>query len=101
MIDINNSYDVLNLMFPGKFSREERFRIGETSTKPNAALLNTDEAAEYLSISVETLRRLCRGKAITFIQIIPSEYRFSREDLNEYVSSRRNRRKSALTVKYR
>ena len=101
MIDINNPYDVLNLMFPGKFSREERFRIEETSTKPNAALLNTDEAAEYLSISVETLRRLCRRKAITFIQITPSEYRFSREDLNEYVSSRRNRRKSALTVKYR
>jgi excisionase family DNA binding protein len=101
VIDINNSYDVLNLMFPGKFSREERFRIEKTPIKSNDALLNTDEAAEYLSISAETLRRLCRRKAITFIQITPSEYRFSREDLNEYVSSRRNRRKSALTVKYR
>jgi excisionase family DNA binding protein len=101
VIDINNSYDLLNLIFPGKFSREERFRLEEKPTKPNAALLNTDEAAEYLSISAETLRRLCRRKAITFIQITPSEYRFSREDLNEYVSSRRKRRKSALTVKYR
>ena len=36
-----------------------------------------------------------------FIQITSSEYRFSREDLNEYVSSRRNRRKSPLTIKCR
>jgi excisionase family DNA binding protein len=96
VIDINDSYDLLNFWFPGQFRREDRFRIEETPIKPNAALLNTDEAAEYLSISAETLRRLCRRKAITFIQITPSEYRFSRKDLNEYVSSRRNRRKSAL-----
>jgi len=101
VIDINNSYDLLNLIFPGKFSREERFRIEKAPIKPNGALLNTDEAAEYLSISAETLRRLCRRKAVTFIQITPSEYRFSREDLNEYVSSRRNRRKSPLTIKSR
>ena len=101
MIDINDRYDLLNLWFPGEFRREDRFRIEEIPTKPNGALFNTDEAAECLSISAETLRRLCRRKAITFIQITPSEYRFSREDLNEYVSSRRNWRKSALTVKYR
>jgi len=46
-----------------------------------------DEAAEYLSISAETLRRFCRRKAVTFIQITSSEYRFSREDLNEYAFS--------------
>ena len=101
MIDINDSCDLLNLWFPGEFRREDRFRIEETPTKPNGTVLNTDEAAEYLSISAETLRRLCRRKAITFIQITPSEYRFSREDLNEYVSSRRNRRKSPLTIKSR
>jgi hypothetical protein len=64
--DINDSYDLLNLWFPGQFRREDRFRIEETPTKPNAAFLNTEEAAEYLSISAETLRRLCRRKAITF-----------------------------------
>jgi excisionase family DNA binding protein len=100
VIDINDSYDLLNLWFPGQFSKENRFRR-EKTTKPNGALLNTEEAAEYLSISAETLRRLCRRKAITFIQITPSEYRFSQEDLNEYVSSRRNRRKSPLTLKSR
>jgi excisionase family DNA binding protein len=101
VIDINNPYDLLNLIFPGNFSREKRFRIEKTQIKPNGALLNTDEAAEYLSISAETLRRLCRRKAVTFIQVTPSEYRFCRKDLNEYVSSRRNRRKSPLTIKSR
>jgi excisionase family DNA binding protein len=100
VIDINDSYDLLNLWFPGQFRREDRFRL-EKTTKPSGALLNTDEAAEYLSISAETLRRLCRRKAITFIQITPSEYRFFQEDLNEYISSRRNRRKSPLTIKCR
>ena len=100
MIDINDSYDLLNLWFPGQFRREDRFRIEETPTKPNGTLLNTDEAAEYLALSAETLRLLCRRKAITFIQITPSEYRFAREDLNEHVSSRHNRRKSDPSALY-
>jgi excisionase family DNA binding protein len=62
--------------------------------KPPGSLLSTEEAAGFLAISAETLRRLCRRKAITFIQVA-SEYRFTKTDLNEYVSSRRNRRKSA------
>ena len=60
------------------------------------ALWTTDEAADYLAISPETLRRLCRRRAITFIQITPSEYRFDLSDLKEYIDSRRNRRKSAV-----
>ena len=65
-----------------------------SSEKPAGALLTTEEAAEFLAISAETLRRLCRRKTITFIRVA-SEYRFTKADLNEYVSSRRNRRKSA------
>lgn len=65
-----------------------------TPEKLPGSLLSTEEAAAFLAISAETLRRLCRRKAITFIQVA-SEYRFTTEDLNEYVSSRRNRRKSA------
>jgi excisionase family DNA binding protein len=64
-----------------------------TPEKPPGSLLSTEEAAAFLAISAETLRRLCRRKAITFIQVA-SEYRFTKADLNEYVSSRRNRRKS-------
>jgi excisionase family DNA binding protein len=59
-------------------------------------LWNTEQAADYLSISAETLRRLCRRKAITFIQVTPSEYRFDLPDLVEYKEARRNRRKSGV-----
>ena len=70
------------------------------SRKPNpkspGALLITKEAASYLAISPDTLRRLCRRKAITFIKITPSEYRFSQHDLDEYIAIRRNQRRSAV-----
>jgi hypothetical protein len=49
---------------------------------------NTEQAAEFLSISPETLRRL--GLL---------EYRFSKADLIEYIDSRRNLRKSAIKVR--
>jgi excisionase family DNA binding protein len=62
--------------------------------KPPGSLSSTEEAAAFLAISAETLRRLCRRKAITFIQV-SSEYRFTKADLNEFIFSRRNRRKSA------
>jgi excisionase family DNA binding protein len=60
--------------------------------KPGS-LLSTEEAAAFLGISPESLRRLCRRKAITFIQVLPGEYRFHQDDLAEYVDSRRNRRR--------
>jgi len=59
-------------------------------------LLTTEEAAKYLSVAPETVRRLCRRKAITFITVTPKDYRFSRADLDEYITSRRNVRRSAF-----
>ena len=53
------------------------------------SLLSTEAAAERLAISPETLRRMCRRKAITFIAVTPHKYHFSRADLDEYVASRR------------
>ena len=64
--------------------------------KPHGSLLSTERAAQYLDISPETLRRLCKRKVITFIRITPHEYRFDLADLEEYKNSRRNRRKSAV-----
>jgi excisionase family DNA binding protein len=55
-----------------------------TPEKPPGSLLSTEEAAAFLAISAETLRRLCRRKAITFIQVA-SEYRFTKADLNEFI----------------
>ena len=64
------------------------------TAQPPTPLLNSEQAATYLNINVETLRRLCRRKAITFVQLVPGEYRFNREDLNEFIQSRRNKRKT-------
>ena len=56
----------------------------------------TQEAAEYLAVSPKTIRRLCRRKALTFIKSTPSEYPFQISDLDEYIASRRNLRKSTI-----
>jgi excisionase family DNA binding protein len=64
--------------------------------RPVGSLLSTERAAQYLDISPETLRRLCKRKVITFIRVTPHEYRFDLADLDEYKESRRNRRKSAV-----
>jgi hypothetical protein len=38
--------------------------------KPPGSLLSTEEAAAFLGIFPQSFRRLCRRKAITFIQVI-------------------------------
>jgi excisionase family DNA binding protein len=68
-------------------------QIAPKETLPDG-LRTTEQAAEFLSISTETLRRLCRKKAISFIKVTNSEYRFRKGDLDEYIASRNNRRKS-------
>jgi excisionase family DNA binding protein len=64
--------------------------------RPFGSLLSTERAAQYLDISPETLRRLCKRQVITFIRVTPHEYRFDLADLDEYKNSRRNHRKSAV-----
>jgi excisionase family DNA binding protein len=59
-------------------------------------LLNTEQAAKFLHVSVESLRRLVRRKAISSVSVLPSEHRFRKKDLEEYVMSRWNRRKSGV-----
>jgi excisionase family DNA binding protein len=85
---------LLRALYPGNFpeiplgpERPERLPRG---------LLATEEAAGYLAICPETLRRLCRAKAITFIQTTPCEYRFAMSDIEEYINSRRNKRVSGV-----
>jgi excisionase family DNA binding protein len=63
---------------------------------PEKPLLTSEQAAKFLAISPESLRRLCRRKAITFVVVMPHEYRFDQKDLDEFVASRRNVRKSAM-----
>ena len=88
---LSHPVPLLRALFPGAFP--DTLPAKETQReKPAGALLSTEQASDYLAISAETLRRLCRRKAISFIQVTPSEYRFQLVDLDEYIASRRNRR---------
>ena len=87
---------LLRALYPGSFPDIPLRRPLTHPERLPGALLTTEEAADYLAVSPETLRRLCRAKAITFIQPTPSEYRFALADLEEYINSRRNKRASGL-----
>ena len=56
-------------------------------------ILNCEEAAKHLSVSTETVRRLCRKRALTFTKVTGTDYRFRRSDLEEYLASRTTARK--------
>jgi excisionase family DNA binding protein len=87
---------LLRALYPGSFPD---ILLRQPETHPErlpGALLTTEEAADYIAVAPETLRRLCRAKAITFIQPTPSEYRFALADLEEYINSRRNKRASGV-----
>jgi excisionase family DNA binding protein len=94
-LDFSRPIPLLRALYPGAFP-EIPLRPETRQEKLPGSLLTTDEAAEYLAIAPETLRRLCRQKAVTFIQVTPSEYRFALTDLEEYVYSRRNKRVSVV-----
>jgi excisionase family DNA binding protein len=89
-------YDLLDAIHPGTFSRAARFAPDEKPPPVPATLLTTTDAATYLNISPESLRRLVRRKAISFVAVLPSEFRFRQVDLEEYVMSRWNRRRSTI-----
>jgi excisionase family DNA binding protein len=56
--------------------------------KPAGALLTTDEAAGFLALSPETLRRLCRRKGISFMKV-GGDYRFRTRDLETWIEANR------------
>jgi excisionase family DNA binding protein len=94
-LDFSRPFPVLRALFPGSFP-EIPLRPETRRERLPRGLWSTEEAAESLCVAPETLRRLCRRKAITFIQVTPSEYRFALTDLEEYVASRRNKRASGV-----
>ena len=95
MLDFSRPIPLLRVLYPGSFP-EIPLRLEACQERAPGALLSTEAAAEYLAIAPETLRRLCRQKVITFIQVTPSEYRFTLSDLEEYIASRRNKRASGV-----
>jgi excisionase family DNA binding protein len=85
--NFNHPVTLLQTLFPGAFP--DTLPEQETrQEKPAGALLTTEEAAEFLAISPETLRRLCRRKAISFVKV-GGDYRFQREDLQTWIKANR------------
>jgi excisionase family DNA binding protein len=89
VIDINNPYDLLNLIFPGKFSREERFQI-EKPREPSGEYFTAEQAADYLKVHVDTFRKWVRLGKIPKVPLPGSgkDFRFRRASLDEWARGR-------------
>jgi excisionase family DNA binding protein len=90
----NHPITLLQSLFPGAFPDT----LPEQETRQEklpGALLTTDEAANYLAIGAETLRRLCRWKEISFVKI-GGDYRFKPLDLETWITANRQEWKPGL-----
>jgi excisionase family DNA binding protein len=99
---LQSAKTMLNTFYPVSFPSLP-FEIGEPNPpkkekweKVAGAALSSTEAADYLNISVRTLRRMCHRKSITFLKITPHKYSFDLHDPEEYKRSRRNKRRNAV-----
>ena len=93
VIDINNPYDLLNLMFPGEFRREDRFKLNE----PKTLVYDLAQAAAYLRLSERQLRDLVRHRRITCSRIDYRTFRFRQADLDEFLEAFSVRRKNCIS----
>jgi excisionase family DNA binding protein len=59
-------------------------------------LWSAEEAARFLGIHVETVRLWARQRKISSVRLGKCDVRFRKSDLDEYVESRLNRRRSAF-----
>jgi excisionase family DNA binding protein len=89
VIDINDSYDLLNLWFPGEFRREDWFKLN----KPKTPVYDLSQAAAYLRLSERQLRDLVRDRRITCSRIDYRTFRFRQADLDEFLEAFSVRRK--------
>ena len=85
----------LDALAKAKLSRDT-VPAGDALGEASKRLMVDGRSGGILMRPPEALRRLCRGKAIAFIKVTSSEYRFALTDLEEYVASRRNKRASGV-----
>jgi excisionase family DNA binding protein len=64
--------------------------------KPQGSLLSVAEAALILGVTEDTIRKWARAGKITSVRLSRVDVRFRRADLDEFIGSRLNRRKSAF-----
>jgi excisionase family DNA binding protein len=59
-------------------------------------LWTCEEAARFLGVRKETVRDWCRQRKLTHVRLSAIDIRFRKSDLDEFVASRVNWRKSAF-----
>ncbi|HEX3443867.1 MAG TPA: helix-turn-helix domain-containing protein [Chthoniobacterales bacterium] len=72
--------ELLTTWFPTAWRDPLSFPLDKRSPQPGGAL-TVEEAARYLGVTPETIRRLCRQRRISFAKI-GSDYRFRQVDLD-------------------
>jgi excisionase family DNA binding protein len=64
--------------------------------KPVGALLSVSETALILGVTEDTIRKWARAGKITSVRLSKVDVRFRQADIDEFIGSRLNRRKSAF-----
>jgi excisionase family DNA binding protein len=70
-----------------------------SGSKSPDRLLTSSEAATFLGIHTETMRLWAKTRKISYCRLGKADNRFRQSDLNEFVESRLNYRRSAFPIK--
>jgi excisionase family DNA binding protein len=94
---------MLNFFWPGSFPDPLPlpFEPAEPAPEPKlekmpGALLSVSEVASIFGVTEDTIRKWARAGKITSVRLSKVDVRFRQVDLDEFIGSRLNRRKSAF-----
>jgi excisionase family DNA binding protein len=95
---------MLNFFWPGSFPDPLHlpFEPEEAAPEPKlekmpGALLSVSEVASIFGVTEDTIRKWARAGKITSVRLSKVDVRFRQVDLDEFIRSRLNRRKSAFS----
>jgi excisionase family DNA binding protein len=58
-------------------------------------LLTCAEAAQFFKVHIETIRIWCRRRKLTYVRLGKCDVRFRKQDIDEFIQSRLNKRRGA------
>jgi excisionase family DNA binding protein len=97
---LQSSRALLDLFYPGSFLDPLHLPIEPEKTasepKPPGSLLSVSEVAIILGVTEDTTRKWARAGKIASIRLSKVDVRFRPTDVDEFIGSRLNRRKSAF-----
>jgi excisionase family DNA binding protein len=97
---LQNPRALLKLFFPSSFPDPLHLPIEPEETalvsKPAGSLLSVSEVAIILGVTEDTIRKWARAGKITSVRLSKVDVRFRQADIDEFIESRLNRRRSAF-----